>query len=362
MNLKSLNGKNKRKNIEHNYIMAESVENALNEYYKLKSSYETENLKNKKTIINNNTLSLKEKRSEFKKLKPKCVNCKRPGGTIFSIKCFNDNNGDSIDNNEYREFRASCGIIADPCNLNINIRVGKYESLQDILEYVENEIKVEKNNIINEKNKLLFGLITTDTAVKNFETMKDYVTTLSSLLDTYLKEYINITDNLERKKDLEKDIEMSYILIGQIKECIKNMDTESNTQYARDAVNIYVTSLKPLLKNIMNLKYRQNIVYYNEDNNTYNLLQNTNTAEALEITFFKNKVVSYDVGMKVLNNAPAKKIIIDTSSTEYINNDTKANAPAKKIIIDSSSTEYINNDKNNESNDNTSSIESENLL
>ena len=353
--------------------MAESVENALNEYYKLKNSYETEISKNKKTIINNNTLSVKEKKNEYKKLKPKCVNCKRPGGTNFSVKSFNDNNSESSDNNEYREFRASCGIIADPCNLNINIRVGKYESLQDVLEYVENEIKTEKNNIINEKNKLLFGLITTETAVKNFETMKEYVTTLGSLLDSYLKEYINITDNLERKKDLEKDIEMSYLFIDQIKESILKMDTENNVQYARDAVNIYVTNLKPLLRNIMNLKYRQNIVHFNEDTNTYHLLQNKNTIEALEITFFKNKVVNYDVGLKILKPAataatgiPAKKFIIDSSSTEYIENNkpitTKAAntaAPAKKFIIDSSSTEYINN---NENENNTSSIESENLL
>lgn len=300
--------------------MAESVENAINEYYKLKNNYEVEIFKNKKKILNNNKLSNKEKKTEINKLKPKCVNCKRPGGTNFSIKYYN-NNSDNSEDNEYREFKATCGILADPCNLNINIRVGKYELLHDILDYVENEIKIEKNNIINEKNKLLFGLITTETAVKNFENMKENITTFSSLLDSYLKEYINVTDNIERKKDLEKDIEMSYLFIKQIKECIIKMDTENNTQYAKDAVNIYITNLKPLLKNIMDLKYRQNAVYFNENYGTYNLLQKKNTIESSEITFYKNKVISFDVGLKTnigISKKPAKKIVIDSASTENI--------------------------------------------
>ena len=66
----------------------ETVDNVVNEYYKLKNKYETEINNNKRRIINNKSLSNKEKRSEFQKLKPKCVNCHRPGGTIFSTRFF----------------------------------------------------------------------------------------------------------------------------------------------------------------------------------------------------------------------------------------------------------------------------------
>ena len=61
------------------------VKESLNEYFKLKQKYEAEIAANKKRIINNSTLSNREKRSEFMKLKPKCINCKRPGGSIFKV-------------------------------------------------------------------------------------------------------------------------------------------------------------------------------------------------------------------------------------------------------------------------------------
>ena len=43
----------------------ETFTNALNDYYKLKTTYEQENDKIKKKIMNNTSFSLKEKRSEY---------------------------------------------------------------------------------------------------------------------------------------------------------------------------------------------------------------------------------------------------------------------------------------------------------
>ena len=66
-----------------------SFNEALNNYYQFKTLYETSYNKEKRDIINNKKLSWNEKRSEFQKLKKKCINCKRPVGTIFS-RNFND--------------------------------------------------------------------------------------------------------------------------------------------------------------------------------------------------------------------------------------------------------------------------------
>ena len=147
--------------------MSEYIENSINEYYKLKSNYENEINKNKKNIINNTSLSWKEKRIEFQKLKPKCINCKRPGGTIFSIKLDNSTNN--------RHLKAICGILSNPCNLNINIELGKYEELPYILKDTEKEINEIKLNIIDDKNKLLFGFIKTDLALNNFNEIKTQI-------------------------------------------------------------------------------------------------------------------------------------------------------------------------------------------
>ena len=62
---------------------------------------------------------------------PKCVNCKRPSkkGTIFSIVYHpSDDKTDA-----YRTFKAICGDLADPCNLNIEINIGQRDSLDKLM-------------------------------------------------------------------------------------------------------------------------------------------------------------------------------------------------------------------------------------
>jgi predicted MPP superfamily phosphohydrolase len=296
-------------------ISDNSVENVTNEFYKLKNKYETEINLNKKKIINNHNLSSKEKRSEFKNLKPKCVNCKRPGGTIFSIKYYPENLLKEQYKDEYRELKAVCGVVADPCNLNISLQIGKCQLLPDILKEIEKEIKDYKNEIIDTKNKLLFGYITTETAVQEFDDIKDYVSHFTSLLENYIKVYFDIVDNSEKKRELNEDIEKSYDFIRQIKECIVNFNQTDNNQYVRDAVNIYSTSVKPLFEKINKLKYKENTVFYNEDTNTYHLIQNKYSIKSLEYCG-DSKVIKYDVGLKVMK--AKKNIIIESDSEDEI--------------------------------------------
>ena len=65
-----------------------TVNEALNEYYSLKSTYEN-NYHDKyiKPILTAKNKSKQEKRLEYNKLpKPECINCKRNVGSIFTIK------------------------------------------------------------------------------------------------------------------------------------------------------------------------------------------------------------------------------------------------------------------------------------
>ena len=280
--------------------MDETVEGAINEFYKLKNKYEMEIFKKKKQIINNFTLSSQEKRSEFKKLKPKCINCKRAGGTIFSVKFYPGKE-------KYREFRAVCGVISEPCNLNITVQSGTYELLPDVINSIEKEIQDKKKSIIDDKNRLLFGLMTTETALQNFEDIKSYINDLSSLLGFYLDEYNSITDNPEEKKQLTENITQSYFYIEEIKEAMKNFDKEDNKQYVNDVVNIYLTKLKPLLLKISELKYKENYVYYDDDNATYNLMQNKTNIQSLEFTDYHNRILNYDIGLKAIVPASVVK-------------------------------------------------------
>jgi hypothetical protein len=306
--------------------MEETVENTLNEFYKLKNKYETEIFKNKRKIINNVTLSSKEKKSEFQKLKPKCINCKRPGGTIFSNIFYPSKN----DSDEYRELRARCGIVADPCNLNITIQLGKYELLPDIIKEIEDIIKDVKKDIITDKNDILFGFTTTESALESFDNSKEHISTFTSLLEQYIEKYITITDNIEKNNELKIDFERYYEFLEQIKASVKLFDETGNHQYIRDVVNIYTSSLKPLCDKIFSLKYKENFVYYNEDSNTYHLIQNKYSIKSLEYTAFTDKVVMNDVGLQA-KKQKKPGFIIESSSEEVSAESAESEKPEVTI-------------------------------
>jgi hypothetical protein len=281
---------------------------ALDKYYKLKTNYETEYDKDKKSLINNTSLSWKEKRNSFHKLKPKCVNCKRAVGTNFSSKYNNKN--------EARILLAICGDKVHPCNLNINLNVGNFESLQNIIKNEEIYIKGIKDEIIKIKNSLLFGYITTETMLDNFNSQKESINNSISILENYLLKYLDITDNKQIKEQMNKNIEETYILINSIKESMKQFDLTSNNQFVKDSVNIYITQLIPKINNINQNLYHDRYVDYNDSTNTYHLINNKYSIQQLEYDLVTPKINSYSFGMITQKTQKNKVGIISKSKTQ----------------------------------------------
>ena len=166
----------------------------LNTYYKLKESYEKNIIKEKKKIATLSDLSWKEKRNEVTKLKYKCINCKRPVGSIFSTK---------IENHE-RQLIALCGDRKEPCPLDIRISLGVVYNIGDDLKNDEDSLNDLKRSIILDKNDLLFGYITPEKAVEQFDTIKEQVAEATKAYEFTLQSYLLIVDNDEKKKELTK--------------------------------------------------------------------------------------------------------------------------------------------------------------
>jgi hypothetical protein len=259
---------------------------------------------NKRKIMNNPTLSKREKRSEYLKLMPKCVNCRRPSkkGTIFSVTFHpSDEKTDA-----YRTFKTICGNLADPCNLNIEINLGVVEHLDKMIENIRKEISETKNVIINDKNKLLFGLMTTETALENFDTNKSYITDLTSIYESYLDQWNKKIDNPDKKAELDDSFILLYQNIDKIKECIKKMNENNDMQFAVDAASIYYTTVQPLMNKIRQLKYGENIVFNDDSNDTCRLIQNRISLQDMAVGGYSDKVVAFDVGLKA-KMVPKKK-------------------------------------------------------
>jgi hypothetical protein len=317
-----------------------SPKEALNDFFKLKSKYEMQISANKKKIINNTTLSKREKRSEFLKLKPKCINCQRPGGTKFQVIYFDEKGNGAVDYDSHREYRVECGIVADPCPLNIKVQIGKVEMLQDILNSMETEIKTYKNKIISDKNKLLFGYLTTEEALKNFDDDKVSISLYTELYEKYLEAYNKIVDNDEVRDDLNKSITESYIFIDKIKECIKKSQDLDELLYIQDAVQIYTTSLMPLLDKIRTLKYNENMVWQDEDTNSCRLIQNRYSIDNMSYPNLEDKVHSFTIGMDTTVGITKQKksvkpaLVIEESESESKSDETATSETNKEIPID----------------------------
>ena len=290
----------------------QSVENNINEYYRLKSKYDNDNDKNKKKILNNKMLGMKEKKAEFKELKPKCVNCGRSGGTTFASVISKDNTG-----MKFRELRAFCKAT-EPCGLNINIAVGNFENINDILKMIDGELYTAKNEIIIDKNKLLFGLITTEKALANFDLQKATIKDFTDLLETYLQIYIKITDDPETNAKLNEELEKSYLLIQQIKTAIKNFNETNSIEFVRGGVEVYNEQLRPILNQILKLKYKQNMVVFEESNNTYHLIQKAYSIKDLEMNNDKFETIVFDTSVQP-SAVKKRPLVVDSSSTESIN-------------------------------------------
>lgn len=274
-----------------------SFNEALNNYYQFKTLYETTYNKEKRDIINNKKISWNEKRSEFQKLKKKCINCKRPVGTIFS-RNFNDDGYSG-----FTTLSAVCGDRVKPCKLNINLKIDKVDSLENNIKLLDDSIKEDKNIIIQKKNELLFGYITDKTAIDTFEEYKNILNETYDLKNYFLELLINRTDNEDKKKELKELLAEYYLIIKNIGQDVKDANIDNNIQLIEDTIrNNYVDLLmnKPdhigKLEKIRNLKYMYCNVEYDEDTNEYHLIQKKNTIESLEEPF-TSEVISYVFGV-----------------------------------------------------------------
>ena len=305
-------------------------ETIFNDYYKFKNLYEEQINKLKHKIIMNPSLSIKEKKQQFKELKPKCINCKRPVGSIFSNKYNSEKS--------FRELKAMCGSITEPCNFKIIIEVPETMNILDNISDLEKELQNQKNNIIDNKNKLLFGYLNTEESLEQFDKMKTDVEDSTSFLQYFLNKFDEIVNNKEinqEVKKLKEDIFNNYII--SIKNSINEFDKTHNTKFILDAVDIYVNILTPKLKELVNLKYKYNAVEFNADNNTFHLIQKKYTIKDMEYDLDDPKLIEYNVGLKskTMKNRPTinKSKTMKNKPTLIIEDNESIEQPANRESI-----------------------------
>lgn len=267
-----------------------SVNEAMNEYYKLKAKYEIDyHEKYIKPILKATDKSKQEKRIEHQKLpKAECINCKRNVGSIFTIK---------KDAEEYtRSFIAKCGDLSDPCPLDIKFDYTGRDELSKELSTTDRDINEIKNKIIIDKNNMMFGYVAQDKAIAIFNVDTSELKSITEGAGFIMEINIQLNDN-PVKNDLIKKNEdklgVEYLL--PFKEMIKTFDQTGNVEVMNKAMKFYAEEMIPLITTIRNLKYEVCYVDFlekkdnddpDEKGDLYILMQRKNSLQNLEYTLY----------------------------------------------------------------------------
>ena len=232
------------------YKLSEDVIHKMEEYYQLKTEYET-----------------KEKKYKSEGKQPKCIFCKRTGGTIFKTEVIQ---GDRI-------LLAYCNVKPDPCKGKIDIHAGKIELFSDKMREYENNIKELKKNVILYKNDLLFGYISSKKIVDKFNFIKKQIDNYT--IDYYFikEKYELYVDNIEDYIKLCELEKQSYSEIEEIRVELNKYKYSTQEEIKNgiidSVVSIYVDKLTKLLNNILHLKYDNPEVICDTDDNCYKLIE-----------------------------------------------------------------------------------------
>jgi len=203
-----------------------STNDILIEFYKLKNLWE---------------IQLNEKKKNKNK-KLVCVNCKRVGGTNFSIK-----NG---------ILKATCNS-ENPCNLNIEIkRGGKIVQLRDLEMDLHKKINQFKSKMITLKLDLLFGYQDEEKTIELFKENNKLLTEHEKLL--YECHNYTISMTTDREKEEKEYTETLKNEIEEIKYLTSEYEQSKEPKMIEEIVKKYVDTVYPLLENIRNTKYHYN--------------------------------------------------------------------------------------------------------
>ena len=223
---------------------------ALETYYKMKGFYEDRRKYAIKKIYNKYS-DKTEARAKIDDYKHPCVKCGNKVGTVFFTK-------ETV-------LKAKCGDETSPCSLNIELDVGTYTHLQKELVELKDDIEVGKENFIKLKLNSLFGYNTEEDTKNEYSQRLDEYNFFSELYDAALQENKKIYDNEERTLLLESKQTDFYEKVSTLRRMTSEYNETNNKEYLQLISEMYVKELKPLVKEIQELRYEHSEVAVHTD-------------------------------------------------------------------------------------------------
>jgi len=261
--------------------MDREIIDAIENYYRMKSLYEKKKTieyeKIKRPMVSNK-YTKKQMKKEISKLNYQCVNCKRKVNSTFIIK---DN-----------KLIALCGDSKTPCNLNIEIEKGIFDRYKNLKNDSLKKINKHKEQIFKIKLELIFKLKDEDYNFALFKKVKNLLNDEYGYL-VFFNEILNDLENLYDNNEIKANT-TNYLEYIQGIDIMKiNYRKENDIKYLKEAVDIYVQNIIPLVEDLYRLKY------------------NTNRLEQIDDTpkYYKYIQQKYNYYQTEINNEEEPKII-----------------------------------------------------
>ena len=216
---------------------------SIHDYFKLKHKYEDAVYKDrKKAFVRGKEKGMSQKASMklARRVEPKCIHCKRPGGTIFQTK-----------NNTYYAY---CGS-KNPCNMKIQIYNGSTYNQDDSLFLEHVELHELKTKVIQQKLDTLFNYISEDKSVKKFKEYLEEFTFFNADYTALLEKNNHLYKDEVREEKIRRKSQQVYELMAAIREIVTQYKKEGDPNVLQLAVQLQVRELNPEIENLRRLKY-----------------------------------------------------------------------------------------------------------
>ena len=208
-------------------VEAEYYDN-LNEYFRLKSKYETELMADRRgvrAIAVGRSMSSSQIKNRVAAVKGKCVNCRRRVGAVFK-------------QHEMR-YLAYCGDSVEPCPLKIEIYRGDYMNRADMILYYAELVLAAKEDIIQHKMDTLFEYISDKQSAAEFKTLVNKYRTFNTIYAEKVDEYENIYFS-ESRKEL---VRLKQMKLYEIESGLVDLMEEYRRTHSRQVLSDFMDAM-----------------------------------------------------------------------------------------------------------------------
>lgn len=218
---------------------AKDYEKNLNKYFQMKKKYDDELYQMKLAIYQ--TYSKKEAKKRIANVKPKCIKCKRPGGTLFKYEDYT--------------YYAVCDVKGSPCELNIEIQTGDLASVEELYALYKEDSDKLKDSIIRHKLDALFNYVSESASIDIFKKELSSYNETSNIFKEMLAQYNDIYNN-EFKKDKLNSLQFELKeKIQKYKSLLKEYQETNNAELLSLATEYNIKEIMTIEEQIRDLKY-----------------------------------------------------------------------------------------------------------